>query len=483
MAACATPRSSLQFMSASQGASDISRFDGRDAAYTRLVDRYSRYIESPVLRLKFLNSVLGAASGGRPRLLTPRLLMWMQWLPGIKSLEGRARLTVELSKFLPVDRRLPTSFRILSAVYRFRLVVYGTCMALALAAGAGAVFLCAKVVGSFSVSTEAKGIVSTDGEKGGTTDRQPGSSAQINALGTVGSKAGLLLDRVWLAESGEGYEFYSNGARILTEFETSGPERKFYRFPASEGEGSGQPLLMSKPAGIVFHISESDLLPFAGQYNSSLKVASRALLEYARAHRLYNYVIDRFGRIYRIVRDEQAANHAGNSVWGDETGLYVNLNASFLGVCFEGRSAPGAVGPDGINEAQIYGARVLTAVLRSRFDIEDADCVTHGLVSVNPSKRLLGYHTDWVSGFPFEAIGLHDKYQAELAAVASFGFGYDRAYVAAAGGKRWPGLDLADQRLARAATARGVSLEQERSELWEFFQRAYEKERDLDMNR
>src|SRR5690242_11669707 len=125
MPVCAARRSSLQFMSATQGASDISRFDGRDAAYTRLVDRYSRYIESPVSRLKFLNSVLGAASGSRPRLLT-----WMQWIPGIKSLEGRARLTVELSKFLPADRRLPISFRILSAVYRFRLVVSGMFLAL-----------------------------------------------------------------------------------------------------------------------------------------------------------------------------------------------------------------------------------------------------------------------------------------------------------------------------------------------------------------
>jgi hypothetical protein len=464
-------------MSLSQ-ASDISRLSGQDAAYTRLVDHYSRYIDSPVSRLKFLNSALGAECDKRSG-----ALKWMRWLSGFESLESRARLTVELSKFLPAGRRLPVSFRVLSTVYRFRFAAYGACLGLALAGGTGAVFFGAKLAGGFSVSTEAKAIATTDDMKRGSKTAGPSDSAQFNALETMGSNAGLPLDRVWLAESGQGYEFYSNGARILTEFETSGPERKFYRFPASGAEAKEEPFLMSKPAGIVFHISESDLLPFAGQYNSSLKVASRSLLDYARAHRLYNYVIDRFGRIYRIVRDEHAANHAGNSVWGDQAGVYVNLNAGFLGVCFEGRSAPGAVGPDGINEAQIYGARVLTAVLRSKFGIDDADCVTHGLVSVNPSKRLLGYHTDWVSGFPFEAIGLRDKYQAELAAIASFGFGYDRSYLAAAGGKRWPGLDLADQRLAQTALARGISIEQERAELWKVFETAYARERDLDLNR
>ena len=65
-----------------------------------------------------------------------------------------------------------------------------------------------------------------------------------------------------------------------------------------------------------------------------------------------------------------------------------------------------AVGADGINETQIYAARQLTAVLRSKYQILDANCVTHGLVSVNPSNRLMGYHTDWVAGFPFTALGL-----------------------------------------------------------------------------
>ena len=34
--------------------------------YTKLVDRYSRYIESPVQRLKFLNSVLNVEHPSNP---------------------------------------------------------------------------------------------------------------------------------------------------------------------------------------------------------------------------------------------------------------------------------------------------------------------------------------------------------------------------------------------------------------------------------
>ena len=188
-------------------------------------------------------------------------------------------------------------------------------------------------------------------------------------------------------------------------------------------------------------------------------------------------MIDRFGRAYRIVRDEFAANHAGNSVWSDGAGVYVNLSASFVGICFEGRGA--AMGAEGINEAQIYAARVLTAVVRSKYGIEDANCVTPGLVSVNPSNRLMGYHTEWVSEFPFEALGLSNKYTSELVAISRLGFGYDQAYVAAAGGK-WPGLEKADAALRDEAANNSVSVEKERQLLSRVFARVYSKQRALE---
>jgi hypothetical protein len=433
-------------------------FDSENLRFAKLVDRYSRYVESPVLRLKFLNSALS---------LDRRRGLWTR-LPIVGSLPERAMIIVELSKVLPLDQPAPLGIRLTSVLYRLRYATYAVCAALALVAGASLVYAVTRLAGSLSVSTEAKDIA-------------PGNSSPSTDSGkaviAIASGAGLTLDKVWLAENGQGYEFYSNGARVLTEFETNGAKRRFYKFDLASLSNANPVEVLSRPVGIVYHVSESDLLPFADSYNSSLNNHSRALLEYARQHRLYNYVIDRFGRIYRIVRDEFAANHAGNSVWSDGAGVYVNLSASFIGVCFEGRGA--AMGAEGINEAQVYGARVLTAVIRSRYGIDDANCVTHGLVSVNPSNRLMGYHTDWVSEFPFEALGLSNKYEAELVAVSRLGFGYDQQYVAAAGGK-WLGLARADVALAQAAERDGVTADEERRARGRLFARMYAKQRALE---
>src|SRR5262249_62351138 len=134
---------------------------------------------------------------------------------------------------------------------------------------------------------------------------------------------------------------YSNGARLLTEFQTESSRRNYYRFDLNGLNSGDQGELSSVPAGIVYHISESDMIPFDDSNNSSLQNYSKQLLEYARNHRLYNYVIDRFGRSYRIVPDEQVATHAGNSVWSDGRNLWVNLSSSFIGICFEGNSGDG----------------------------------------------------------------------------------------------------------------------------------------------
>jgi hypothetical protein len=437
-----------------------TNFKIQDERYAKLVDQYSRHIKSPVLRLKFLQTALKADASQK----------WVWRLPFLKSLPERARLVVELSKVLPPGQPAPFSFRLAAIVWRLRYVVYAMCVAVMLSTAAGLVYITSKMIGSFSSPTQAKGD-SSQADASASTDGG-------DAVATIGSEAGLTLDKVWLAEEGEGYEFYSNGARILTEYQTDGAERSFYRFDM-EANSSDTP--MTVPVGIIYHLSEGDLLPFDDRYNSSLQDRSKALLEYARNNQLYNYIIDRFGRTYRIVRDEQTANHAGNSLWSDKDHLYVNLSPSFIGICLEGRSdKKNTVGPDGINEAQIYAARVLTAVLRSKYRIEDANCVTHGLVSVNPTNKLMGYHTDWVAGFPFEALGLANKYDYEMMAVSRFGFNYDQAYLNAAGGKRWVGLEKADAALKEASRRDSLSAERSRAERWEIYQRAYSKQHALD---
>ena len=434
--------------------------------YAKLVDRYARYVKSPILRLKFLQSAM--------KIDPPE--GFVNRLPVVGSLQHRALLIVELSKVLPVTEAAPLALRITALLYRLRHTVYAACLLIALAAGAGLGYAVMNLASRLFVSTEAKGAATNP------TDAANANTAASEAVSSIGSEAGLTLDKVWLAEQGNGYEFYSNGVRVLNEYETAGERREFYRFPVdavARGADDGERL--TRPLGIIYHVSEGDQLPFDNEYNASLQTHSKALLEYAPGHRLYNYVIDRFGRVYRIVRDEESANHAGNSAWSDGRNLYVNLNASFIGVCFEGQSRRGkAVGADGINETQIYAARQLTAVLRSKYEIADANCVTHGLVSVNPSNKLMGYHTDWVAGFPFAAIGLTNKYDTEIAAISRLGFNYDSAYLAAAGGKRWPGLDKADVALRDAARQSGASVEDKRRALQEVYERLYAKQRSLD---
>ena len=56
--------------------------------------------------------------------------------------------------------------------------------------------------------------------------------------------------------------------------------------------------------------------------------------------RSYHYVIDRFGRVWRTVPEGSIAFHAGFSVWGDRSALFVNLNSSFLGVALESGAVP-----------------------------------------------------------------------------------------------------------------------------------------------
>ena len=69
-----------------------------------------------------------------------------------------------------------------------------------------------------------------------------------------------------------------------------------------------------------------------------------------------------------------------------------------------------AEGGEQLTEAQVLAGRLLTQVLRSRYRIDDANCTAHGLVSVNPSSGRIAFHHDWARGFPFEAMGLSDKY-------------------------------------------------------------------------
>jgi hypothetical protein len=252
--------------------------------------------------------------------------------------------------------------------------------------------------------------------------------------------------KVWLVESSATEEVYSNGLRIRLEFATRHRPRAQFPIYAWDA-GVAQVAVGRQPRGIVYHTTESDLAPFEEAAGQRISALTHMLLRFVRRERSYHYLIDRFGRVYRVVEETDAANHAGFSVWGDEDGVYMNLNDSFLGVAFEGSTQR----REGITAAQVAAARALTEMLRMRYKIRGEDCVTHAQVSVNPATGRIGNHLDWARGFPFAALDLPDNYQARIPAVEVFGFAHDRDVTRAAGGQDWPGLAESQRRLRAAA--------------------------------
>jgi hypothetical protein len=260
---------------------------------------------------------------------------------------------------------------------------------------------------------------------------------------------------VWEVEKSREAETYSNGLRIDNHFAVSNHRRSYRAFPADRPKGEGGPL-RSDPVGIVFHTTESLQAPFESQQNGALKRIGESLLEYVRRKHAYNFLIDRFGRVYRVVIEDDAANHAGYSVWSDQKWVYLNLNESFLGVSFEARTLPAQFEAD-ISPAQVRAAAMLTEMLRGRYGILAANCVTHAQVSVNPSNMRMGYHTDWASSFPFAQLGLPDNYARPSPALWAFGFECDPGFLQLAETGVSRGVELAEESLLKNAAEFGMA--------------------------
>ena len=269
---------------------------------------------------------------------------------------------------------------------------------------------------------------------------------------------GVAPARIWMADSGPGFELYSNGLRVDTTYAVAGEPRRYRVFDAARGMGAE---VHDRPVGIVFHTSESDIWPLEESFNEKLRDSSQNLLHYLKKNHVYHYLIDRFGRVFRVVEETEKANHAGMSVWSAGSRVYLNLNGPTIGVSFETRWEGGRALP--ITRAQFEAGRTLTDYLRDKWSIEADMCVTHGLASVNSKKHLIGHHLDWARGFPFEAFGLPDHYLRPSPAVALFGFGYDEQFLAVMG-EPWPGVGEAERQLAADAFAAGRAVNDVREE-------------------
>ncbi len=261
-----------------------------------------------------------------------------------------------------------------------------------------------------------------------------------------------------MADSGPGFELYSNGLRIDTTYAVAGEPRRYRVFEVGRGMGAE---VLDRPVGIVFHTSESDIWPLEESFNEKLRDSSQNLLRYLRKNRVYHYLIDRFGRVFRVVAEADKANHSGMSVWSAGSRVYLNLNGPTIGVSFETRWEGGRALP--ITRAQFEAGRSLTDYLRHKWSIEAEMCVTHGLASVNSKKHLIGHHLDWARGFPFEAFGLPDQYRRTSPAVVLFGFGYDEQFLAVMG-EPWPGVGEAERQLEGDAADAGRTVDELRGE-------------------
>jgi N-acetylmuramoyl-L-alanine amidase len=281
----------------------------------------------------------------------------------------------------------------------------------------------------------------------------PHSIAHFTA-GSPGITMPDVVPNVWLVDQTHEFETFSNGLRIDDRYVKPNDKRVFYPVYQRGAIDVAEPVWRSEPAGIVYHTTESDQARFTPDQNARLKRIGKAVIGVVGQNHSYHFLIDRFGQVFRIVPEADVANHAGYSVWADGNNIFVNLNSSFLGIAFETQTQLGDM--PSANPAQIHAARILTEMLRSKYHIPQANCVTHAQVSVNPDNMLVGYHTDWAGNFPFHEIGLSDNYALPPPSIYAFGFDYDPTFMQATGVRLWQGLALAEDQMQKQAAARGI---------------------------
>jgi N-acetylmuramoyl-L-alanine amidase len=437
------------------------RLGRKQAPYVDVIEKCASSIERPEARLRFLNHTIARhdelldriskSSSPVKKLIESRFLRWVLDASVYQTiLEELARpLTEDRDEWRRVWDMAPRRARLMYRVYQSRYVIFSSIMVLLVGGLVGAAVLVRR---SDNLATA-----------GSNTRIEPAMQGQDQSSRSSEPALQFRTDKVWLVEKTASYERYSNGGRILTRFETANHPR-LYRTFKLDGTLDARSEERSEPAGILFHSSESEILPFTSVNSEVIQSRSEGLAEYVRRSRSYNYLIDRYGEVYRIVRDDHAANHAGYSIWADAEQVFVGLNESFLGICFESTSAANpsndaSSGSDQLTEAQLTAGRALIGILRSKYRISEVNCTAHGLVSVNPERWTIAHHHDWIRGFPFALFGLTDKYAISPASIAVFGFTTDAQVLEKLDGKLWAGAVQALKEVAGTASSEGVALD------------------------
>ncbi|MFH2066428.1 MAG: peptidoglycan recognition family protein [Pseudomonadota bacterium] len=295
---------------------------------------------------------------------------------------------------------------------------------------------------------------------------------------------------IWMVEKTDDAEFYSNRLEINTKHTIENVPRGYYLFPRGEEAFLQQGVFTGQINGILYHASESDVFAYRPEMTQSIKEYSRLLIRYLNKKKAYHYFIDRFGKVYRLIQEDHAAFHSGNSIWVDDRFLYLDLNHAFIGICFEGKDFetmdPSRIQSNGenqpaivpmerssINEAQLISGKELTDWLRVKYKIPQHNCIPHGLASVNPYDQLIGHHLDLSHGFPFGFFEISNKYEEPIPAITEFGFTYDNYFMEIFQGKLWPGIAMSEKIILMRAGEKQMSVADYRKLLNERFKKVF----------
>ena len=197
-----------------------------------LIDRYGSLVEDPVEKLKFVQRCGRTLPATRWRRAVTLESLW----------QASRRATKELAAG---DAVLLWAYRHRQALRRL----------------SSAAVVCLLLLPLRGVSTAAK---------------RRGLRPLPEAAGSHEPEAGS--SRVWLVETIGNTELYSNGLQVGNDLRSR---------PA------GTVALIERPVGIVFHTTESDLVPLEPDHREQLRRRGRDLLEYVGRHRLYHFVVDR----------------------------------------------------------------------------------------------------------------------------------------------------------------------------------------------
>ncbi len=434
-----------------------------DPAYAEIIEYYSARLADPVERLRFLRLCSRVAQENPPLFARRPFAKWGYRFMLLEALTRKSEFPI--GPIRRKDRIILWLFRRWKGTFRYsRLAAASAVLVLVIAAG---------------VATNRR-----PAEEPPQPSAEPADETALRLPPDIERHRDQPSLEVWLVEAKGHTELYSNGLQVLNDYVTHTAARSFPVFSRGPGGEPETPSWQSRPAGIVFHTTVSEVSPPLARANNQLiRYRGKKLLEYLAREKLYNFVIDRFGRVYCLIPPTEYSNHAGHSVWSEGGEYFVNLNHSFIGVALETR--PEAIEPDvapeqAVTSAQLASARLLTEMLRERFGILEGNCVTHEMVSVNPDKMLIGYHTDWAGRFPFEQVGLPDNYNKTLPSVEYWGFDYDSQFVADVGGRVWPGVRLALSEFRQEALRRKLPLERFRRQRQRQYQSLLAKVRAME---